>query len=488
MRPLWTAAEARAFDADIAESTGLPSLLLMENAGWGAFHALLGMCPNPSRVTLVCGPGQNGGDGWVVARLMRAETTAEVVVLTVGERASGDAKLQRDAYERRFASDAPQASAQLELSALRALFDTSDVVVDGLFGTGLSREVVGEARRVIECMNASQAPVLALDIPSGIDADTGARRGVSVVAERTVTFGAQKRGLRAADGVEGSGMIHVASLGFRAADAGACILERSDATISPRGRQMHKGIAGRVGLVAGSPGMSGAAALTARAAFRSGAGVVRLWSRGETHPGFPELMQSPFEDSMIDALRECHACGIGPGLGSADEERARRIILETTASACIDADALRYFARDPQSLRDRPNLVLTPPPGEAAALLGCSAARVEADRYRAAQELADRTGQVVVLKGACSIIASPGAFLRVSPFGSTALATAGSGDVLTGLITALLVHLSPLEAATTGVIVHGLAGERLGHDRGVLASEIADAIPAVMAELQAAAT
>ncbi len=154
----------------------------------------------------------------------------------------------------------------------------------------------------------------------------------------------------------------------------------------------------------------------------------------------------------------------------------------------LDAGALTCFAAEPESLRARPHLVLTPHPGEASGLLGSDPRRVEANRFGAAQELANCTGQVVVLKGAYSIIASPGQSLRVSPFGATALATAGSGDILTGLITALLVHLSPLEAATAGVIIHGLAGEHVAQDRGVLASEIADAIPAVMAQLHAAAT
>lgn len=485
MKALWTAEEARAFDADVVETTGLPSLLLMENAGWGAFHAALSMCPDASLVTVVCGPGQNGGDGWVVARLFAMETGAKVRVLTVGGTPSGDAKLQRDAVEPLLP---PTTSESYKSDALRTLFDGSDVVVDAVFGTGLARDIGGEARRVIETMNASKVPVLALDLPSGIDANTGQQRGVCVHAARTVTFGAEKRGLRAGDGVNASGTIQVASLGFRVGEASASVLERSDATIPTRHRQMHKGTAGRVGLVAGSPGMSGAAALSARAAFRGGAGLVRLHSRGEQHVGFPELMQLPFDGSVGEALNRCHAAGIGPGVGQGDAAAIRRLVLETDSPMVVDADALTCFAQEPESLRARPHLVLTPHPGEASRLLACDPMRVEADRFAAAEELANSTGQVVVLKGAYSIVASPGQSPRVCPFGSAALATAGSGDVLTGLIAALLVHLSPLEAATTGVIVHALAGEQMGGDRGVLASEIADAIPAVMQELHAAAT
>lgn len=489
MKALWTAEEARAFDARVVETTGLPSLLLMENAGWGAFHAALTMCPEASVVTVVCGPGQNGGDGWVVARLFAMETSAQVRVLTVGGAPSGDAKAQRDAAE---AFLAPVSSVSVKIDELRTLFDGSDIIVDSLFGTGLSRDVGGEARRVVETMNASTAPILALDLPSGLDADTGQRRGVCVEATRTVTFGAEKRGLRAGDGVNASGAIQVASLGFRVgppprADARASVLERSDTTIPMRQRQMHKGTAGRVGLVAGSPGMSGAAALCARAAFRAGAGLVRLWSRGEQHVGFPELMQQPFAAADAEALNQCHATGVGPGVGQGDAEAIRRLVLETSSPMVVDADALTCFAADPEVLRARPRLVLTPHPGEASRLLGIDPRRVESDRFAAAEELASSTGQVVVLKGACSIIASPGQAPRLCPFGSPALATAGSGDVLTGLIAALLVHLSPLEAATTGVIVHALAGEQLGA-RGALAGEIADAVPAVMRTLHAAAT
>lgn len=489
MKALWTAEEARAFDAHVVETTGLPSLLLMENAGWGAFHAALSMCAEVSRVTLVCGPGQNGGDGWVVARLFAMETSARVRVLTVGGAPSADAKSQRDATEVYLE---PAASTSVDADELRTLFDGSDVIVDALFGTGLSRDIGGEAGRVIEIMNASMAPVLALDLPSGLDANTGQRRGICVQATRTVTFGAEKRGLRTGDGVNASGAIQVASLGFRVsrprAEARAFVLERSDATIPKRHRQMHKGSAGRVGLLAGSPGMSGAAALCARAAFRGGAGLVRLWSRGEQHVGFPELMQQPFEGADAEALNQCHATGVGPGLGQGDAAVIRRLVLGTASPMVVDADALTCLAADPESLRARPHLVLTPHPGEASRLLGSDPQHVESDRFAAAEELANSTGQVVVLKGACSIIASPGQASRVCPFGSSTLATAGSGDVLTGLIAALLVHLSPLEAATTGVIVHALAGEHLRGDRGVLAGEIADAIPAVMRELQAAAT
>ncbi|MFK8001503.1 MAG: NAD(P)H-hydrate dehydratase [Polyangiales bacterium] len=490
MKALWTAEEARRFDALVVEATGLPSLILMENAGWGAFHAALSMCPDASLVTVVCGPGQNGGDGWVVARLFAMETSAKVRVVTVGGLPRADAKIQRNAVEGFLV---PQASTSVQDEDLRALFDGSDIIVDAMFGTGLSREVGGEARRVVEGMNASTTPVLALDLPSGLDANTGQRHGVCVHAKRTVTFGAEKRGLRTGHGVDMSGAIQVASLGFRVGfktglDARASVLERSDATIPLRRRQMHKGTAGRVGLVAGSPGMSGAAALCAQAAFRGGAGLVRLWSRGERHVGFPELMHQPFEDADRDALNDCHAIGIGPGVGQGDAAVIRHLVLETDSPMVVDADALTCFAAEPESLRARPHLVLTPHPGEASRLLGCDTQRVESDRFAAAEELANSTGQVVVLKGACSIIASPGQSPRVCPFGSSALATAGSGDVLTGLIAALLVHLSPLEAATTGVIVHALAGEHLKTDRGILAREIADAVPAVMRELHAAAT
>lgn len=458
----------------------------MENAGWGAFHAAVAICEDAAQVTIVCGPGQNGGDGWVVARLFSAETRARVRVLTIGEAAGGDAMFQRNAYER--LGGQAQATSELDMDTLRSVLDESDVLVDAIFGTGLTRDIHGEARRVIECINLSKAPVLALDVPSGIDANTGVQCGLCVEATRTVSFGAEKRGLRTADGVNASGQIQVASLGFKVDVGTAAILDRSDATIPSRRRKMHKGVAGRVGLVAGSPGMSGAAALASRAAFRAGAGLVRLWSRGETHVSFPELMQQPFDGLMSEALSTCHALGIGPGLGQDDAAAIRRLVLETGSPMVLDADALTCFSDEPESLRARPHLVLTPHPGEAARLLACDIQTVETDRFGAAQELANNTGQVVILKGAYSIVASPGQFIRVSPFGSTALATAGSGDVLTGLIVALLVHLSPLEAATTGVIVHALAGEHVGRDRGVLARELADAIPAVMAELQAAAT
>ncbi len=489
MKPLWRAEEARAFDHDVVERVGLPSVVLMENAGWGALHAITARFPACRRALVLGGPGQNGGDAWVVARLM-AQQGFEVRCVLLGEVASvrGDARINLDALS--VLQRTPDVASGVSDDAFMELLAGADLVVDGIFGTGLSRDLEGDGARLVRHVLASSVPVVSLDMPSGIDADTGSIRGVAIQAALTVTFGAEKRGLRTGPGVVHAGEVVVSDLGAPVDGAGAYMLERSDLALVRRARDTHKGQAGRVAIIAGRQGTSGAALLAGRGAFRAGAGLVHLWSRANLDGRVVEMMAHRFE-AAADVLEACEgmdAAAIGPGLGVAKTPPeialgTRAIALGVACPAVIDADALSVFAGEPERFRDRGPAVLTPHPGEAARLLGTTSAAIEADRFAAAGELARRTEQVVVLKGACTLIAYRDA-VRVSPFGTSAMGVAGSGDVLSGIIAALLVEHVPFDAACLGVALHALAGESAAQaDRGLLASEIADAVPGCIAGL-----
>ena len=498
MKPLLTRAESRAFDARALTDHGLAGITLMENAGRGAFEAMREHFPQRlEHVVCVGGPGQNGGDAWVVARhLIGAGFAPEVWLVGEVARLRGDAKPNWEALG---PLGVPQhVLGERGLDAFRLALARATLVVDGLFGTGLDRPLVGEIEAVIRVMGASPAPCVALDLPSGVDADTGAVLGVAPQAALTLTFAAAKPGLFQYPGAGLAGRVEVVSLGVPGPTSGPlCLLERADLGqwLTPRRADAHKGSAGRVLVVAGSPGKSGAAWLAARGAFRAGAGLVHVATRD---PDAASLMASLPEAMLVrladDTARErveqraetCDALVLGPGLGLDEVGRALTLALslERSRPMVVDADALTHLAQAGlEILRGAAGArVLTPHPGEAARLLGCSTREVQADRLASARALAARSGQVAVLKGAGSIIASPTGEARICDFGTPAMATAGSGDVLAGVVGALLLDLPAFDAASAGVVLHALAGEEAAiADRGLLAREIADAIPRILA-------
>jgi NAD(P)H-hydrate epimerase len=337
--------------------------------------------------------------------------------------------------------------------------------------------------------------VVALDLPSGIDADTGAVLGVAVRAQMTITFAAHKRGLHQYPGVALAGVLHCVGIGVpppQAADVS--LIEPRDvaAWIPARPHDAHKGDAGHVLVVAGSPGRTGAALLAGLGALRSGAGLCTILSRGEVRAALDakviELMTAELPlharaavALAIDFAREKTSTVVGPGLGLDEEAHklALGLAIELPLPTVLDADALSALGQDCGGLRGAAGpRVLTPHPGEAGRLLGISSAEVQADRYAAAMRIAVKTGAVVVLKGARTIIAEPGGAMRVCPTGTPAMAVAGTGDVLAGVIAALLGRAGAFDAASAAVYLHGLAGELAAHgDRGLLASELAQHVP-----------
>jgi ADP-dependent NAD(P)H-hydrate dehydratase / NAD(P)H-hydrate epimerase len=507
MKPVLSREQMRAYDRYAVETCHVPGLVLMENAGRGAADVIAALVVvRAARVVVVCGGGNNGGDGFVVARHLLARGADTHVLLTASsEQVTGDARINHDAYidlGGRFTEIGDGKA----LAPLDAALTRADVIVDAVFGTGLGRPVQEHLARVIEAINAASGLRVSLDLPSGLDADTGSPLGAAVQAHHTVTFGHPKVGLLTPVGASLAGEVHVVDLGVpesivaHTGHVGEIMdLESVASWIRPRETNVFKHAAGSVAIVAGSHGKVGAALLGAEAALRAGAGLctVVTWSdsAAAVEARALEFMTARIEvdrleSSLDDALRHQNTLLIGPGIGL--DERARRavehVVLGWEGVKVVDADALTHFAGRPEALASaRGALVLTPHSGEMGRLLGCSAAEVENDRFGAARAVAAKSGAVVLLKGARTIVASPQGVV-INTTGNPALATAGSGDVLAGIIAALACTLSPDRAAAAGAFIHGRAADRWrdqhgGADRGMLASEIARGVPDVMGEL-----
>ena len=531
MRPVLSVEQMRAFDAQII-AAGVSGSILMENAGRGAAHLIglklrpraIGQAPHTgssvagscvrcaderslagAKVLVLAGSGNNGGDGFVVARHLAARGAAVSVLMTCpAERLSGDAQLAFLAME---------AINVLGISLFEADFRAhiadADCIVDALLGTGAEREVTGVLREVIECVNSSAAYVVALDIPSGLHATTGVVLGAAVRAQHTVTFAHLKQGLLTTYGHEHAGNITLSHIGVPSAlpaeiEPAAWLLEESDvrARLPVRAATSHKGTAGRVVVVAGSPGTIGAARLTSRAALRGGAGLVTICSDAEVISKLEEenaeVMTRPWASAGSAAPEEAlfsaaDALIVGPGLGQAEWAHAAiRSVLLAGRPTVVDADALRFIATTGRVFwrEHQPGAwcVLTPHPAEAASLLGVSTAEVENDRFGAVKELTDNYGATVLLKVSRPLMCAPGRAPVVSAFGSPALATAGSGDVLCGILAAQLVGAPGIstifDRLLVAVALQGQAAElwtQENGDRGLLASEIGDLVPRVMA-------
>jgi hydroxyethylthiazole kinase-like uncharacterized protein yjeF len=497
---LFTREESRDVDRAAMDELGIVSLVLMENAGRGATVAIcevFGDCLG--RVVLVGGPGQNGGDAWVIARRLTLLGHRPLAVL-VGDasRLRGDAQANWVLLSK-LGVETLEVSPEHAASIGEHLTDAT-LVVDGLFGTGLDRAITGGYADAIAAMDRAAAPLVALDLPSGLDADTGAIFGIAPHAALTVTFAGHKRGLHQFPGVEHAGEVRVADIGIPSRSSPAASLWTRDdlgALIAPRAGDAHKGTNGHLLVIGGAPGKTGAAVLAGRAAFRAGAGLVTIGARADARAALEEkvieLMTTALPDEADQAavLVLCEgkrAVVLGPGMGL-DElggTWARAVALHAPVPTVIDADGLTHIAENGlSSLRGAAApRILTPHPGEAARLLGASTADVQANRYAAAEALAKKSGQVVILKGARSIIAGADE-LRVCAEGTPALGVAGTGDVLSGVVGALGMTLAPTDAAIAGALLHALAGvEASVGDRGLIASEVADAVPVVLARQQ----
>lgn len=510
-----TAEQMRAVDGSV-EALGLPSLLLMENAGRGIADAMRAHPRWPGRGARVCvvtGGGNNGGDGFVIARhLALAGASVGVVALASAERLKGDALAMGRAFESaRLGAWQPAEDATWDgLERWRQALESADVVVDAIFGTGLARDVAGRPRVALAAMNATRAWKVAVDVPSGLDGDTGRVKGLAFEADTTFTIGARKLGLALAAGGP-AGEVRVVPLGipirppaalapFASWQDGPPVHDR----LPREGATAHKGRAGHLLLIAASPGKTGAGLLASRAAFRAGAGLVTIASTRATQVALDakvaEAMTAVFsEGADADeasvgrvqawlAAERYRAMAIGPGIPTGPGMQALVTALARDAAlpTVIDADGLNLLGPERLAvLREAAGpRVLTPHPGEAARLLRTDVPAIEHDRPAAVRRLAHESGAIVVLKGARTLIADPSGEITINDAATGALATAGSGDVLTGMVGAFLAQGVPgRQAACLAVYWHGRAGGWCEARRGVgvMAGDLPDAVARLMA-------
>jgi NAD(P)H-hydrate epimerase len=501
-------AEMREIDRAAIEGYGIPSLTLMERAGRAVAEAAAALAGAKGRVVVVCGGGNNGGDGYVAARLLRgAGRDARVLALVPVERLSPDARAVREQAQR---AGVPVDEVG-ELAGVEA--GVGDVVVDAILGTGLARApegVFADAIAGVEDARVAGARVLAVDVPSGLSADTGRPLGACVRADRTVTFGFQKRGLVLFPGAALAGEVSVADIGIppeaaRRVPIGCELVSDAEAhmLVPVRAPDAHKGDAGRLLVVAGAPGKTGAAHLALDGALRGGAGLVTLAARAEVLPfalaGRPEAMSAALPGDgplgradlqlLLALASDADALVIGPGIprGAETAELLLALLASAKKPAVVDADGLNALAEVSARMAELGiPLLLTPHPGEMARLCGTTAGGVQADRIGIAAAKAREWRATVVLKGARTVIADPQGPPAVVLAGNPGLATGGTGDVLAGLCGALLAGgLPPPAAGRVGAHVHGRAGDlvarRLG-ERGLLAGDLGEAIGAIWAE------
>jgi NAD(P)H-hydrate epimerase len=491
---LVTAEEMRQMDRRTIEEVGIPGLLLMENAGlqvvnhaerrFGSWRG--------KRVLVLCGGGNNGGDGMVVARHAAQRGAEALVVLSADPaKVAGDALTNLRIVQK----------LGLPLHVLRSTEELNaiwnngwDIVIDALLGIGVTGEVRGLIGEVIHFFEGRSVPIVAVDVPSGIDADTGAVCGCAIRATLTVTFGAMKVGLAVYPGAEYAGEVVVADIGIPVAVVEQASVARRLVTreqvrrwLPTRPPDAHKGRFGHVLVVGGSTGLAGAPMMAAEAALRVGAGLCsvavphRIYAAAASTlreamvhplPDAPEgCLSAESIDALLPLLQRANALALGPGWSTLPPAReALRKLLSIVQVPCVvDADALNCIARDPDMLpAQHPPLVLTPHPGEMARLMHTETAAVQANRLGVAAEAARRFEAVVALKGARTVVATPEGRTWVNPTGNSGMATGGSGDVLTGAIAGLLAQgLDAERGAAAGVYIHGLAGDLAAHEQGM---------------------
>ncbi len=516
-----TAAEMRQIDQDTIEGIGIPGIVLMETAGSAIVRAIEQHYPTCQRIGIFAGKGNNGGDGIVIARQL-AHIGRDVLLFLVSPEDSftGEAHTNLQIAKRlglrieEILTDAALGSDFFaERSTSLTHIASCELLVDAIFGTGLWGAARNPIATVINAINRLPIPILSVDLPSGLNADTGHPLGVCVQADRTVTIGLPKRGLLMHPGAELVGKLEVVDIGFPEQVVNAQDIKvnwtsavQASQWMPPRPAFSHKGSYGRVLVVAGSTGMTGAAALASEAALRAGAGLVTLATPKHLNPILegllPEVMTLPLPETDVGSLaasatspilefaeKTKSILAIGPGLSQHPEtvslvhqlireNREQRVDLRMV----IDADGLNALAQDRETLsRLNSEAVLTPHPGEMARLTNTAIPTLEADRIGTAQQFASEQGVTLVFKGAPTVTSDPNGNLWINSTGNPGMATGGMGDVLTGVIAGLMAQGIPSEsAAALGVYLHGLSGdiaaERFGR-HGLIASDVLKAVP-----------
>jgi NAD(P)H-hydrate epimerase len=509
-----TSGEMREIDKATIDS-GIPGRILMENAGRGAVQVLLNRFPDAGskRIGILTGRGNNGGDGFVMARHL-SQKGIDVIVYLLSEASAvkGDALANLELLYR-FGIPAVEIPDRKAFEANKNFMRNRDMWVDAIFGTGLNSDIKGYISDIIMFINSLQKPVVAVDIPSGINSDTGQICGEAVKSSVTVTFGYAKAGHYIYPGAEYSGRVETVDIGIPPIIAGKIAPKQyllDDRTVSsylkPRAGDSHKGTAGHLFIVAGSPGKTGAAAMTAMAAMRSGAGLVTVGVPKSLNPAIepmileamtcplPENTEGFLSELSFDAIihnlvgKKCLAIGPGLGTDSSTKKLVTKLLRSSHLPVILDADALNLLAGETRLLKKLGiPVILTPHPGEMSRLTGKKISEIQEGRIACAREFAVEFNLHLVLKGAGTVIAHPDGSLFINPTGNSGMASGGMGDILTGIIAGFVAQGYPAEeAARIAVYLHGTAGDRLAESMGpfgFLASDILNSIPAQIGSL-----
>ncbi len=502
----------RRIDRKAVSELGIKSEVLMENAGRAVADFISGKysAGKLPRVLVLCGKGNNGGDGLVVARLLtKKKCFVEAVMFARKEEADGDVKLNlaKCLKER---VKVRHITLSKDFESLKEELSSCDVIVDALLGTGFRGAVSGFLSNVIDFVNSLPCLVVSVDLPSGLNASSGQSAGACVIADYTVTFGLNKIGLCIYPGIEYAGEVVTADIGIpeKAVDRESIrtnLVEASDAAVlfPPRGQDCNKGTLGKVLVAGGSPGMTGAPCMSGISALRSGCGLVTLGvpesSCAIVEAKTLELMTMPLPETcaktlslkagsrLLELLKGYNVLALGPGLGRDKETAAfvRMLVAECPIPIVLDADGLTLMANHVEDFaKTKAPVIITPHPGEMSRLIGMSVEFVQGARVETAREFAKKFGVIVVLKGARTVTASPDGEVFINSTGNCGMATAGTGDVLTGVIASFVAQgAKPLKAAILGTYIHGLAGD-LARDimgeHGLIASDVTANIPAAI--------
>lgn len=476
---LYTADGVRALDHQAINVEGIPGYDLMNRAAAAVFSAIRENWPDEKRLNVLCGAGNNAGDGYVLARLAQAAGyDVWLAGLKPADELKGDAATAAADY---------LASGGVISEFTAAMPQSPGIVIDALLGTGLDRPVSGLYASAIQWINAQPGPVVAVDIPTGLNADTGSIMGLAVIADITVSFIGQKQGLYTAHGPDHAGVRLFDKLGvprsvYDAVPESAFLIREKEYWFQARKRNSHKGSFGHVLAVGGAPGYGGAIRMCGEAALRCGAGLVSL----ATHPEHAAIINATRPELMVRGVIDGAGLGriagrasvlaVGPGLAQTGWSRGLwTAALAAGAPLVADADALNLLAAEPLS---RGNWIITPHPGEAAALLGLSVAEIQKDRFAAARELARRFDGIAVLKGCGSLVCGPDGALALCDHGNPGMASAGMGDVLTGVIAACVAQgMELFDAACAGVWAHAVAGDRAARIQGEVGLFATDLLP-----------
>ena len=497
----------RDIDKKSIEKYGIPGLVLMENAGRATADVIIAEYPYTQAAAVFAGGGNNAGDGFVIARQLISEGVQVTTYVAADPRKyKGDALTNYRALKK-------SGGEIVELKGNLRKYRTADIIVDALLGTGLEREVSGFYKKVIGFINSQPAPVISVDMPSGLDADTGQSLGAAVEADITVTYALPKVGTCVYPGVDYAGDVFLANITTPEVleeNIPLELLSPYDVVdiIPPRHEDTNKGTYGHLLILAGSPGKSGAATLASEGALRVGTGLVTVGVPSSLNPIMEqkttEVMTEPLPETDLKTFgklsvqralelaseKRISALALGPGMSTTEEagEFLFEIIKRTDKPMVIDADALTLISHYPEILKKaKVPIILTPHPGEMSRLTGLSIREIQGDRVGTALEFTRRYGVYLILKGARSVISTPGGQVSINTTGNPGMASGGTGDVLTGVVGGLLAQrLEPADACRLGAFVHGFAGDLVAEEigeAGLTAGDLADALPEALSAI-----